>query len=272
MTVLTAVAAYIGLCRGDRARLGASPDYGYAPGVFVMTQALVVTDVFLGAGGKNDITVNRIVANAVGIAMAIVLAILPPGLYGGNPKLAISILEKEKLVLARCLRLLLDHLQPTNDSTLPVDDFCKELEDLNTDSKQQISKLLVEANDFYSDASKLAALPLWKADPKLKASLDSLKVVESWIYTVLYYAKNVFQDEQFRNTFLVETQSQSRLKEVLNLLEAESMVELPDTDQGVSTSFESRLFVHFTCTAYRKLRLNEERLLSITWGINGQNY
>ena len=66
MTITNTLVAFFGLPMGFSSRFGLDPDLAWGPAYFSMTQALVVMEVYLGYGGKNDITVNRIVANLVG--------------------------------------------------------------------------------------------------------------------------------------------------------------------------------------------------------------
>lgn len=277
MTVFTVPVAYLGLGRGFSARMGAESDSGFGPGYFLMTQALVVTDVYLGAGAKNDIFVNRSLANGVGIVMAILLAILPVSLYGGNPKFASEVLEREKDTVIRTVRLLLNHGQCNDVNSAAA--LAQEIDKIREESKEQCSKLLEEANDYYSDSSKIAALPFWQVDPKLKHSLDSLKVLGSWIYTFLGYAVHVLEaeDEERWKQLHADEESQQRLNILLEGLESGSFALIPDPEpcgpDGASDtliSFESKVILNHVRVASQQMKLNRDRLASIKWGILGE--
>ena len=66
MTISSTIAAYLGLPKGFRSRFGLDKDLAWGPAYFAMTQTLVIMEVYWGYGGKNDITANRIAANAAG--------------------------------------------------------------------------------------------------------------------------------------------------------------------------------------------------------------
>ena len=87
LSVTTVVAIYFAQQRGPAARIGLSNEHGWGLIYFIITSVIIVCNVVLtyGPKGRDGVVVNRIVANLVGIALSMALALLPPGLYGGDP-------------------------------------------------------------------------------------------------------------------------------------------------------------------------------------------
>jgi hypothetical protein len=86
LTVSCVVAGYFAMDPGLAARTGASYDHGYSGIYFAVTEVLIALEVYRGSGSKNSLTVNRVVANVAGIAMALILSSIPPFVRGGDPK------------------------------------------------------------------------------------------------------------------------------------------------------------------------------------------
>merc|ERR1712194_448551 len=105
LAITCTIATYLGLPKGLNSRMGLDPDMAWGSAYFCMTNVLVALEVYWGYGGKNDITVNRIVSNATGIAMAMFMAIFPmlPGIYGGSPHAAMFILDDSKKIFQDCM-------------------------------------------------------------------------------------------------------------------------------------------------------------------------
>jgi hypothetical protein len=165
MTITGTAVAFSGLPQGFNSRFGLNKDFAWGPGYFAMTQSLVVAEVYWGYGGKNDTTLNRIVANCVGIGMAMLMAAIPPGVYGGSPREAKFLLEDNKRVF---LKSKLEQLYATAEAT-----FIAEFS---------------EANDNFSDASQLQKLCILKLDPKLRLELDHMDILGSSILSLLRFS------------------------------------------------------------------------------------
>lgn len=216
-TIVSVMATYMGLGEGVKARLGVQADYGYSVAVFVMTNSLVVFDVMLGVGGKNDITVNRVVSNAVGISFAILLAVLPPGWYGGSPKLAQSVLASQKEVLANALTFLFTH---QNDDEA-IQQIAQEIEDMRTSLRSCGQEKLAKAKAYYDDGNKLQKIPkvCW-VDPKLGNTLNAIESLGSWIYVVIGFIKHIIQNAEVRESLEKDKATQNRIQHIIQSLQA----------------------------------------------------
>lgn len=290
LTVTTIIATYLGLERGFKSRMGLSADYGYFPGYFTLTQALVVIDVFVGVGGKNDIVANRILANTTGIAMAIVLAIIPPGLWGGDPKYAMALLREEQTALRECLEILLSSTEAVDDRDAGFEKLASRIEKLLSDKKAVKMKLSNEANGFYKDSSRFSRLPFCRVDPKLKSELDALISVGSLIFVVLDFAAHICRTKDLRSSLLDQPGRSSCLRDVVKELKSDVVNEAGDvaTAEGAADHTASAtnaepaednegaalkedatiLFLHYVKIAHHTLRKRKSGLSEIKkWGI-----
>jgi len=146
------------------------------PAYFSMTQALVVLEVFWGYGEKNDITLNRIVANLVGIAMSMALALVPPGIYGNSPREMKFLLEDKKRAFRDCIKLVLDGSDMAG------------LHHLHATSRATFIAGYNEANENYKDADKLEKMCIFKPNPQMKVGLENMAVLGSSILSLIRFA------------------------------------------------------------------------------------
>ncbi|KAL7553245.1 hypothetical protein ACHAWF_016504, partial [Thalassiosira exigua] len=175
MTITCALAAHFGLQQGFSSRFGLDKDFAWGPGYFSLTQALVVLEVYKGYGGKNDITADRIVSTIVGIAIAMAMAAIPPGVYGNSPRVAKFLLEDKKRIFRDCIVAALEgadtaklhHLHAVALATF-IPSFC-------------------EANSNYNDAMQLRRLCILKQNPGLRLELDHLAVLGSSILALIRF-------------------------------------------------------------------------------------
>ena len=176
LTVTNTIAAYLGLPQGFCSRFGLDKDLAWGPAYFAMTNSLVVMEVYMGYGGKNDITANRIVSNLAGILMSVVMALIPPGVYGTSPREAKFLLEDNKRVFRDCIELML------NGSSSDVE----ELHRLHAVAKEIFMTEFSEVNDNYNDAAdQLKGLCIYKPNPKFKIGLGHLAVLGSTILSLV---------------------------------------------------------------------------------------
>ena len=148
-----------------------------------MTQALVVMEVYWGYGGINDITVNRISANLVGIAVAMILALIPPCVYGSSPRLSKFLLEDQKRAFRDCIQFALDG----SDS--------KKLHHLHVVAQTTFTSQFSEANSNYTDANQMKKLPLLKPNPLMKLGLDHIAVLGSSILSLIRFATYLIEHQ-----------------------------------------------------------------------------
>mmetsp|Transcript_17431 Transcript_17431/g.37647 ORF Transcript_17431/g.37647 Transcript_17431/m.37647 type:complete len:869 (-) Transcript_17431:198-2804(-) len=175
MTITSTTVAYFGLPEGLSSRFGLDKDAAWGPAYFSMTQALVTLEVYWGYGGKNDITLNRIVSNLVGIAMSMAMALIPPGVYGNSPRESKFLLEDQKRALRDCIGLVLEG----SDSA--------KFHHLYATAKATFVAGFSEANENYNDANKLQRLCILKPNPRMKLELNNAAVLGSSILSLIRF-------------------------------------------------------------------------------------
>mmetsp|Transcript_3384 Transcript_3384/g.3941 ORF Transcript_3384/g.3941 Transcript_3384/m.3941 type:complete len:330 (+) Transcript_3384:3-992(+) len=223
LSITSFVATYVSTERGFAARISLSNDYAYGPIYFVLTQIIIIAYGFYyypTSEGRDIITINRLMANLIGIVLAIVLAVIPPGLWGSDPVHCRSMVRYHWNATTDILRILLScPLIP--DSGDPIHDFCMEAAD---DLRQLVgriqghsSKMQELAVDFEKDAARLQKMPRFQVDPRLK--VETAKVTRDIHITAFLprLTSDILSDEKKRS-ILLGRESDAR-KELEALLE-----------------------------------------------------
>ena len=171
LTLTTSVATYSATNRGFFARLGLSGDYSFGPIYFVITEVIVVMYcyLFFGPAGRNDVAVNRIVSNLVGILIAVVLAFVPPGVWGGDPSHCREIVDQIEANSADYLDILLKSREVTDATKL--EEISKTLMQKKDADLAAGIRLHGLAKDVFDDAQRLSAAPFLKTDAGLTLEL-----------------------------------------------------------------------------------------------------
>jgi hypothetical protein len=86
LTIISGIAGYFTIEPGIAAPLGKSYDHGLVGEYFVLTLSYIGLSVYRGVGSKNALVANRICSYFAGIAMAMLVAWIPPNRRGGDPK------------------------------------------------------------------------------------------------------------------------------------------------------------------------------------------
>lgn len=267
LTVTTAIASYVGSERGVKARMGLSKDFGWFPMYYAMTQSLVVFTVLTGGGGKEEIAVNRIIANLTGVAMAIVMAVIPPGVYGGDPKYAKTLLRKDRELTADALRVLLEPMSPDDDEEFGA--RADRIDKHRMDALPKIKVLRNEAKDLSSDAGQFHRLPYCKVDPNLPRQLQDIISLGAAMFTMLGFCSEMLREKELRGSFLPGTKEHDKLQDLLGMLDSDSWDETKE-DSGIVKQERPEpgvLFVHFVDLAVETMRRCDNALSSIQWGI-----
>jgi len=170
LTITTSVCVFIVTERGFMARVALSADYMNGSVYFVVTEVIVVYYCFYYTGPEsiNDVAVNRIVANVVGIAFAMVLGFIPPCLWGGDPRFCDAIADRHQQNLAAYLSIFLNGMRGN------LEEGKAAAEMLDSLLKSHVSKDVTDhdlVSDFYSDAARLQKLKIFMVDPLLKLEL-----------------------------------------------------------------------------------------------------
>jgi len=204
LTISTTLGAYfVSLGSGISARMGKDQDDGYVGMYFSMTQALIALEVFLGAGDKSGLTLNRIVATVTGVIIAILISALPPHANGRDPKYTRAYLDELNSSFVLLLKTFADEQQ---SSKITSEEFQKSLLSL-AHKKRSFAVFLL------NDADMLQCLPFMKVNPDLRPLLDSLAVIEASIYHLLNGFATVISEDRAVND--VRTSVQAFVQDVL---------------------------------------------------------
>ena len=158
---------------------GLNKDTGAFGNYFAATQGLIMLDIFIGKGTRNDLVANRTVATFTGCAMAMVLASLPPYVRGNNPELVRAPLDQCKDALRRVLQDLIDHEQQPNIISAP-----KYREGILEPSVKALRRALF----CLKDASALKRLSFLRVDPRLMSFTDDATVAIGLLGYIIDYS------------------------------------------------------------------------------------
>ena len=125
--------------------------------------------LFFGPAGRNDVAVNRIVSNLVGILIAVVLAFVPPGVWGGDPSHCREIVDQIEANSADYLDILLKSREVTDATKL--EEISKTLMQKKDADLTAGIRLHGLAKDVFDDAQRLSAAPFLKTDAGLTLEL-----------------------------------------------------------------------------------------------------
>ena len=205
--------------KGPKARLGMTPDYAYGVQNFILTQAVISIYAFNGAGTKNDLVANRVVANCCGIGMSMLIALIPPQNLAGSPRNARVILELQEAKVLNLLRLVRALADGAGEERI------EEGKKIHKKLKKEIGGLFEESNDFIKDASRLPKFPVLRIDPGLKKALGSLMVLDAFIDHVLcdLVVEAIENPEVLQQEFREGTEQRKKLEDLeRELVEEES--------------------------------------------------
>lgn len=245
-----------------------------------MTQALVVMEVFLGYGYKNDITVNRIVANLAGIGMALVMAFIPPAVFGSSQREAKFLLEDKKRAFRDCIELTLNGSDPAK------------LYHLYATAQATFTAEFKEANDNYKDANQMKKLGILKPDPELKKGIDNLAVLGSSILGLIKLAAWLVEESADATMRFPDGGENRRILElILEGLDIEEDCSLSgysmqlrrgegktherpnlphSANQDADIVLAQKTFTHFCIFACNYIKHRERKFDEILWGLMGE--
>ena len=165
-------------------------------------------EVYKGYGGKNDIILNRILANLLGICMAMLMSIIPPGVYGNSPREAKFLLEDQKRAFRDGMKLVLEE----SDS--------QKFHHFHASAKSSFLAGFMDANNNYNDANQLQRLCILTPNPKMKLGLNSLAIISSSILTLLHFGASLVESEPCADTRFNEEDRQT-IQAILDNLDIE---------------------------------------------------
>lgn len=212
LTLTSAVSIYFHVERDDAiSAISMSKDYGYGGFYIVLTMVIIV----FSTGDRDTIIANRVVSNITGILAAVIFAVIPPAVYGGNPSYAQQIVDEEKRALKSCLRFLLD-LNPEG------------IDELRKNHNKEGKNLRSEADYLFEDAKRLNQYPFYRVDLKLEDELKSIGVTSAFNAELMLLAKRCCNKDNEKEISAL----QKRFVEVLEDMDRGFVLEtLPDTEQ-----------------------------------------
>jgi len=278
MTITSVIATYISTERGFSARIGLSNDYAFGPIYFLITQIIIVCNAFyfFGPEGRDAMTINRMLSNLVGILMSTILALIPPGNWGGDPGHCKAMIKHHWNLSTEAIRLLLScGLTPDGE---PVEDQCKQkaavLMELREQTIRQSAKMQELVVDFEKDAVRLNKFPLFQVDPKLKAVIGNVTRDVHIAAYVPQVAARILLNPQSRNAALGnESSGRKELERLLGDMERDicpgkDRVPLNiESDAGLTDGeIDLELFLRTVCFFTDAMKAEEKELSSIKWG------
>ncbi|EJK63821.1 hypothetical protein THAOC_15504 [Thalassiosira oceanica] len=214
---MSSVLAYYTLPQGFSSRFGLDQDLAWGSGYFAMTQYLIVLTVYKGFGTINDVTVNRIVANLAGIFLSLVLAAIPPGIFGSSPRELQFLLEDKKRALRDCLRLILDGSK--TEHRLPQHDLAARLHRLHATAKATFIAGFSDANAYHKDAQQLKSLPILKVDPRMQVALGNAAVLGASLLSLIRLAILIVESDTELAGFAEGAEERKVLEEIVSGLD-----------------------------------------------------
>jgi hypothetical protein len=211
-------------------------------------------EYIIGAGTGDELVVNRLVSNLIGIAMAVLLSVIPPNVMGGNPKWARKVLDEVKSTLVTMARLLLDG------------DTCQlqKIEKLHKSYSKRINLLQGDALYLMEDAERMSVFPFYKVDPVLHEQVMTLAVTSSFVSVLLDRAMDLTSGD-YKNDFL-----RNELEALLRDTSGESTQSEEDEGSLATLSGSEPEIVAKGVRAIRKKIVGHEvALSSVTWGLLG---
>lgn len=221
-------------------------------------------------------TINRMLSNLVGILMSTILALIPPGNWGGDPGHCKAMIKHHWNLSTEAIRLLLScGLTPDGE---PVEDQCKQkaavLMELREQTIRQSAKMQELVVDFEKDAVRLNKFPLFQVDPKLKAVIGNVTRDVHIAAYVPQVAARILLNPQSRNAALGnESSGRKELERLLGDMERDicpgkDRVPLNiESDAGLTDGeIDLELFLRTVCFFTDAMKAEEKELSSIKWG------
>lgn len=172
LTITQFVAIYTTVEKSDSAILGPSKDFGYGGFYFILTQSVIVMEHLAGIDEGDDLVVNRLVSNLLGIGMATFLAIIPPTVMGGDPKWTSLMLQATK---SSAEKLIWGILNGDQQSLVAL----KNNHSANFDALKGDAEFLLE------DAKRGSFFPFYKVDERLEEEIHQQAITSAFLQIIL---------------------------------------------------------------------------------------
>jgi hypothetical protein len=253
LTVTAFPAIYIMIEDNDAAAIGPSQDFGYGGFYFVLTQSAIVMDYLAGAGEGDDLVVNRLLSNLLGIAMACFLAFIPPTVMGGDPRWTELMLQETKSATDKFILGLLD------------DDAEAALVQIQKSHSKVFDTLKADATFLLDDAKRGSIFPFYRLDERLEEEIDQLVITSEFLRFLMARAMEAMKSEDA--LFARDKQSSYDLFSVLRSIRNPSEKEYIKQDAPVELSGDpERNLINELGLLARRIAQHESTLRSIMGG------
>ena len=245
LTVTSVACGWVFTEKGT-AYAGLNKDTGAFGNYFSATQALIMLDIFIGKGTRNDLVANRTIATFTGCAMAMVLSSLPPYVRGNNPELVRIPLVQCREALRQILQDLLDHDQQPDVISAP-----KYRESIMEPSAKALRRALF----CLKDASALKGLSFLRVDPRLMSFTDDATVGIALLGHILDYSLAMVDSKDSLNP-----DAHSRLQDILEGLDQDVSDAMLSSSKVESSSRALSFLVSTSIALDKHLRNSLQRL------------
>jgi hypothetical protein len=261
LTIITGIAGYFAVEPGNAAHMGAGYDHGFGLLYFVTTMAYIGLYIYCGKGTKNAITANRVVANLLGIVLAMIVAAIPPSQKGNDPNHAVEYWMASRDSFVRLLYALLNDEER---GSFKNDDFKESfLKDASFKRRNAVY--------LFKNAGGLKAFPFLQVDERLLPLMESMSASESLLANLLEIAAEIVGGDDV-NDFTAGSEAHH---EVLQLLRACGVQEEDDGDDGQAGTMEdpgqqsgaqglTSTFLNIARTISQRLHMHEAALKEIS--------
>ncbi|KAL3906711.1 MAG: hypothetical protein SGILL_009164 [Bacillariaceae sp.] len=183
LTVTNMIAIYFVTFSGPKAYFGPIPDNKFPIMYFVMTNSMLLLEIDDGSGDRDAIVINRIIATATGVVMAILITSLPPQIKGYNPDRVQRYCDSLKDTMVFLLENLI---------------LCDPEHDFEEDhSKLKDTKWLGDRETFYAnDINMLSWLPVYQLHPQFLPLLEHMKITEVFMDALIDASAKSLKDDK----------------------------------------------------------------------------
>jgi hypothetical protein len=248
LTVTAFPAIYIMIEDSDSAAIGPSNDFGYGGFYFVLTQTVIVMEYLAGFGEGDDLVVNRLLSNLLGIAMACFLSVIPPNVMGGDPKWTELVLQETKSATEKFILGLLD-----DDEAALVQ--------LQKSHSALFDTLKVDAVFLLEDAKRGSIFPFYRVDERLEEEIDQLVITSAFSRFLMARAIEAMKAEDV--LFARDSQSSYDLFNILRSIRKPPEKEDPKQELVVLSGDPERDLINELGVLARRIAQHESTLRSM---------
>lgn len=252
LTIVTFVASFFAIDNtAMKSREGSSEDYGYGGFYVILTQSVIVFE-YAGLGGSiNNRVASRIVANLVGISVAVIMAVIPPNVHGGDPHHAVFMMDEVRKGCVQFIGLLL-RAEADGQSIL----------DLDQRVSSATSTERTETVYLLADAERFSKFPIYKVDPTLGETVARTTISASFLSAVM--SSTVLKMQTDGSDWLRTDTCREALESIRERIERGSGASKESTDWHEME--EGGILLHALESIEDRLADHQKALDNVQWG------